>query len=140
MYGAEASFTRYRRSCCWEGWGAFVQYLRIAGPGDSHRFALGYQFPGPLGFEVGAALRTGEAGTSPQLQIAPFASLGLVHLALQLSAGGAPYGSQVALVLGFKLPYSFGNPPPSLRLPSGRPLLVSQGPRQAPLARSAAWC
>jgi hypothetical protein len=139
-YGGEFSFSRYRRSCCWEnGWGLFSQVLFYTGEKGSTRLALGYQIPGPLGVELGAAARFGAAGWSPSLHVAPFASIGLAHLALRLAPGVGPYGSEIALVLGLKIPTPFGDPPPSLRMPSGRPLLVERTRRLAPLARDGAW-
>lgn len=139
-YGGELSFSHYRRSCCWEdGWGLFAHYLRYTGDKGSHRIAMGYQIPGPLGIELGAAVRFGDAGWSPSFHVAPFASIGLMHVALRLSPGMAPYGSEIALVLAFKLPVPFGDPPPSLRMPSGRPLEVNQQARLAPIRRSCGW-
>ncbi len=133
--GGELSWAHYKSRCCWDGGvGAFLQAQRYFGDGGSNRFALGFQYPGPLGFEAGAGVRVGERGSSPQLHLAPFVSAGLVHVALRASPAVGPYGSEIALVIGFKLPVPYGHPPPSLSSPHGRPLLIAGAPRVAPLA------
>lgn len=140
--GVELSWAHYPRKCCFEdGYGAFAQYQRIFGDGRSDRYAFGYQSPGPIGFEFGLGVRQGEAGTSPQLHLAPFASIGLAHIALRLSPASGPYGSEAGLFVAFKLPVPYGSPPPSLNFGHGRPLVVGDRARVASLRveRESGW-
>lgn len=134
--GGELSWSHYQRRCCWDsGVGAFVQAQRYFGDGRSNRFAGGFQLPGPVGVEVGAGVRTGDRGSSPQLHFAPFLSMGLAHIALRASPALGPYGSEIGLFIGLKLPVPYGDPPPSLTMPHGRPLSIGGVARTAPLAR-----
>jgi len=77
-------------------------------------------------------VRVGERGTSPQLHLAPFFSIGLAHVALRASPAIGPYGSELGLFIGLKLPVPYGDPPPQ-GFSSGRPLRVGDEARVAPL-------
>lgn len=139
-YGGELSHAHYRARCCWDGgWGLFAQYLRYTGDGGSNRLAVGYQYPGPVGFEAGVGVRFGDRGTTPSLHLAPFASMGLAHVALRLSPGVGDYGSEAALVVGIKLPLPYGSPPPPLGVPHGRPLEIAGAARRAGIDRRTDW-
>lgn len=85
-------------------------HLRFAGGVQGS--VLGASFVG-LGTEVGVATEDGRGNyaTTLSLHVAPYASLGLLYLALRgeiplaaMTEGGSPYGVGLALVLGIKAP------------------------------------
>ena len=142
--GAELSLMTYSSHRDWDGVGAFAQLEHYGGDhADFGRWALGAQIGGPVGLELGVDHRAAyedHAGTTG-IHVAPYASMGLLTMALRLTipvgtnGPGASYGTEGAWVIGLKLPIPWGDPPPDIRMPSGRPRVVEGGVRVAGIVR-----
>ncbi|MCU0685343.1 MAG: ferritin-like domain-containing protein [Polyangiaceae bacterium] len=133
--GVEATFVYYPDKALPFGFGPLAQWQSYGG--DEGRWAAGGQFNlGPWGAELAYARRgsdgshTATAGT----HVATFVSAGIIHLALRTTIVPDPppssHGAEYAITLGIKLPLPIPSYPdvlPHLRIPSGRPLRVSEG-------------
>lgn len=142
--GGELSFMHYDSKRDFFGWGAFSQAQSF---GSHGRYALGAQVGGPLGGELGVAYaskgdeKAGTWGTHLGL----FGSIGLMSIGVRFtipastSGPGPGHGFEAAFVTTLKLPFPYGDPPPDIRMPSGRPLVVHGDARVAALSHGSSW-
>lgn len=114
--GGEASFFWHPDRMQYEGIGAFFQAEHTFGASPSERLAVGIELGGALGgvlgIELGAGIRLGKQGPTPQLHIAPYLSVGFAYVSLRLAPGYGGYGTEGGAFLGLKVPFLFGEGAP----------------------------
>jgi hypothetical protein len=154
-YGFELSGMYYPKPAVnsWFGYGWFFQIeehelkdkdSKEAARRYSH-FSLGGQIGGILGVELGAARLGATQGRDLTwaAQIGPYVSLGYVTMTARAlvpvwSSGPEIHPATFSMVMGIKLPISFGRPP-RISVPHGRPLTTSTGDRISGLVSRPDW-
>ena len=147
-YGGELSVMQYfspSRSAIWLG--AFAQLQRYSREeGGRGRWALGVQVGNGVGLELGVARRSGDDryAATTDVHVGPYVSAGILTLALRSGIPvahdpGTPFGYELGIQIGIKIPIPYAHPPSFVDFGPGRPLVVARTARVAALVRVRAW-
>ncbi len=145
-HGGEISYMHYPKYDVMQALGGFVQ---VQSYGGGLRWAAGGQAAWSIaGLELGIAQRQGNGtyGTTVGIHMAPYVSIGFLHLAFRvvtpITGGSDRFPLETGLTLGIKGPSALGEhwpDPIKIRVPSGRPLREGDAAKVASVSSRRTW-